>query len=78
MPLLGNQKVERPTVTANMTFGSWPAYPVSRRTAEIGVRVALGADRQAVIGMVLGQGPRLDLAGVAVGLAVALASSVPR
>jgi len=50
------------------------AYSVSRRTAEIGVRTALGADRHAVVRMVLGQGLRLGLAGAAAGLAVAYAA----
>jgi predicted permease len=46
---------------------------VTQRSREIGVRVALGADAGAVLGLVLGQGARLALLGVAIGLAASLA-----
>jgi putative ABC transport system permease protein len=48
------------------------AYSVSRRTREIGVRVALGAATGDVLKMILGQGLRTICIGVAVGFAGAL------
>jgi len=49
------------------------AYSVSRRTREIGVRVALGARSRDVLTMILGQGLRTILIGVAIGLVGSLA-----
>jgi putative ABC transport system permease protein len=49
------------------------AYSVSQRTAEIGLRVALGAQRAHVLQLVLGQGVKLTLLGVAIGFGVAWA-----
>jgi len=51
------------------------AYTVSRQTHEIGIRVALGASRGDVIGMVLKMGMWLIAVGLGVGLAVSLAVS---
>jgi predicted permease len=49
------------------------AYSVSRRTCEIGVRVALGAGSSDVLRMILGQGLRTILIGEAIGIAGSLA-----
>jgi len=49
------------------------AYSVSRRTREIGVRVALGAGSGNVLRMILSQGLRTILIGVAIGIAGSLA-----
>ena len=51
------------------------AYSVAQRTQEIGVRMALGATRQAVLMMIMTQGIRLTAAGVAVGAVSAAGTS---
>jgi len=51
------------------------AYTVTRRTQEIGVRVALGAARENVFSMILRETLRLTGIGIALGLACALAAS---
>jgi ABC-type antimicrobial peptide transport system permease subunit len=48
------------------------SYLVGQRTQEIGVRMALGAQRLNVLAMVLGDGARMTLAGVGIGMVAAL------
>ena len=51
------------------------AYAVGQRTREIGIRLALGAKRGEVLGLVMMQAGRLAVAGVVVGLGLALMAS---
>jgi hypothetical protein len=59
------------------TIGVWgvTSYAVSRRTREIGIRMALGANRQNVLCLIVRQGAGLAVVGIATGVALASVSS---
>ena len=51
------------------------AFTVAQRTSEIGIRMALGAQRSSVLRLVVGNGLTLAVVGVAIGAAVALVAT---
>jgi ABC-type antimicrobial peptide transport system permease subunit len=51
------------------------AYTVEQRTNEIGIRMALGADRREIVAMVMREAGRLLAAGLAIGALSALAAA---
>ncbi|HEY5061200.1 MAG TPA: ADOP family duplicated permease, partial [Gemmatimonadaceae bacterium] len=89
LPLLMRQSIREQRLVANLAtaFGALAlllasiglygvmTYAITRRTGEIGLRVALGAQRQDVVRMVLYDALRLVSAGTIVGLVLALSST---
>ena len=51
------------------------SYHVGQRTHEVGIRVALGASRKEILGMMLSAGLRLTLAGIGLGVLLAVTST---
>ena len=51
------------------------AFAVAHRTQEIGMRIALGAQASNVLGLIVGEGVRVTVAGVAIGTVVALGAA---
>lgn len=60
-------------ILASVGLAGVTAYSVARRQHEIGIRMALGADRGAVLGLVMKEGAFMVLAGTGIGLLVAAA-----
>ena len=61
-------------VLASVGLFGLMSYNVSRRTNEIGIRIALGAQRRGVVGMVLRESMIMVAIGVAIGVAAAVAA----
>ncbi|MGQ0737025.1 MAG: FtsX-like permease family protein, partial [Acidobacteriota bacterium] len=64
-------------LVAALGLHSLVSYEVAQREQEFGVRLALGATRDQILGLVVGRGARLAAVGIAVGVVIALAASRP-
>jgi putative ABC transport system permease protein len=60
-------------VLASVGLYGLVSFSVSERTAEIGIRLALGAGRESVVGLVMRQGMTIALAGLAAGVTASVA-----
>src|SRR5215813_2207038 len=60
---------------ASVGFYGVMSYAVTQRTHEVGIRMALGAQRRDVVGLILRQGLWLTLSGIAIGLIAAWAAT---
>jgi predicted permease len=74
LALLGAFAVVAILLAAVGLYGSI-AYSVSLRTREIGIRVALGATPRGVVALIVGDGVRLIIVGVSVGLMIAVSTT---
>jgi ABC-type antimicrobial peptide transport system permease subunit len=72
MILLGAFAASAMTLACVGIFGVM-AYLVSQRTQEVGIRMALGAQRKDILGMVFGKGTRLTVMGICAGIVASLA-----
>jgi predicted permease len=72
MILLGSFAAIAMTLACVGIFGVM-AYLVSQRTQEVGIRMALGAQRKDILGMVFGKGTRLTVMGICAGIVASLA-----
>ncbi len=72
MTLVGGFAIVALILAAVGVYGTF-SYAVSQRTREIGIRLALGAQTRQVMNMIIGQGLKLTLIGVGIGLFGAIA-----
>lgn len=62
-------------ILAAMGIYGVASFGVQRRRREIGIRVALGADPRGIVGLVLRSAVRLALAGIVIGVVLAMAAA---